>query len=157
MTQVWPGQVIVEALQDSGPSTQVGQVILDVARDGTPAAQAGAVHLESLHVDVRPVHVAQIFLEYMFFGETVVMTGIQGTGEVGNLNVSISADIIVSLTGVEGVGQVGLLTVLPTTVVSLTGVEGTGQVGTTDICIIQDIWVANPQDCSDDWREIPNA
>jgi hypothetical protein len=73
---------------------------------------------------------------------TITIAGVSGTGAVGTLTVSGTANVTAALTGVSGTGAVGTLGVSASAggdaVAGLTGVSGTGGVGTLGITIQQD-------------------
>lgn len=78
---------------------------------------------------------------YWFNGEPFVvaslgatLTGVQGTGQVGNLTAALV--VSAALTGVEGAGSVGSFSITSSSTIALTGVGGVGEVGT--------IMVGNP-------------
>jgi hypothetical protein len=92
---------------------------------------------------------------------SVALTGVFGTGSVGNVSVVTGA--VVALTGVSGTGLVGtpipnnaipvtivigtgtVATVIPSVItnVAITGVSGTGVIGSLGSSIFRDIWTEN--------------
>ena len=61
---------------------------------------------------------------------TVIATGVEATGSIGDVVISFVPYTYANPTGVEAVGAIGAVTVVPNTVIILTGVSATGEIGT---------------------------